>query len=239
LIYKYREMDIHLKHLLGQDHLVILSHGFCNDSSSNGRFDLLGQALNQKSYGVLSFDYPGCGQSQSTDIWVQDQVDLLRAMILYGYDLGYKTISLFGNSLGALICLKAYDPTLKTLVLTGPLTGPMNYTWSDYYSLDQLKQLEDHGYFYDGNHIISQRTLDGFKDIKTRDLMEAITCPLLMIHGNHPEDQEELDLLALTSRAVTYLSSYYDLRIIDQGKHGLRDHWDQVVNMTLEWLEKV
>lgn len=47
---------------------VALVHGFCNDKSSNGRFERLGAALQRAGIGALAFDASGCGASEDAPL---------------------------------------------------------------------------------------------------------------------------------------------------------------------------
>jgi alpha-beta hydrolase superfamily lysophospholipase len=48
--------------------IVVMAHGFCNDKSSQGRFDRIAEALHREGLSVLRFDFGGCGESDDETI---------------------------------------------------------------------------------------------------------------------------------------------------------------------------
>lgn len=221
--------------------IVILAHGFTNNKSSNGRFDRLSESLNKIGYDTLAFDFSGCGDSDDDTITSQNQMDDLSSAIEFALLKGYEKIGLFGNSLGALACLKCYRNEIVTMVLTCPITDSMHYKWSDYFSRDQMDELERNGYFYMGSssdsrkHKIVKQTLMDFEQVNQRDLIRNIICPVLIIHGNCEEDYEEMQLLERSRKAIELLPGNSKLEIIEGAKHGLRNEWEKVIEISCNW----
>ncbi len=63
------------------DSVVIMAHGFTNNKSSQGRFDLIASALNKININAFTFDFSGCGESDSEVITVENEVDDLKSAI--------------------------------------------------------------------------------------------------------------------------------------------------------------
>lgn len=221
--------------------IVIMAHGFTNDKSSDGRYDRLAVALNDRGYDALAIDFSGCGESENADLTVQNQIDDLNSTLNHVIENNYKKIILFGNSLGALICLNCYRNEVETMILTGALTDSIHYDWFEYYPESKMKELENQGYFYSDTprkHRITQQTLKDFEEIDQYKLLQNINCPILIIHGNNKDDSEELKLLEQSKKAVQLIKGQTSIKIIENGKHGLKEHWGSVVDETCRWIEE-
>ena len=165
----------------------------------------------------------------------------MQSVIKYAIENSYSNIALFGNSFGTLACLKNYREEIKTIVIVGALTDSMIYDWEAFYSENQIKMLETRGFFYDETerkHKITKQTLLDFKEVNQDELIREVKCPVLIIHGNNIDDEEELQLLSRSKNAIKKLPEYSKLEIIKDGKHGMREHWNIVVELTSEWLQQ-
>ena len=197
----------------GSDKVIIIAHGFMNDKSSNGRFEILSKILNKANYDSLAIDFSGCGESEDD-----------------------------GNSFGTLACLRSYRREIITIVLIEPIMEGMKYDWNEYFSKEQMKDLNYKGFFYsdtDRRHKITKQTLKDFENINQEELIEKINCPILIIHGNNIEDDEELQLLERSKKAINKLSHDSRLEIIDGGRHGLYDDWSKVIDSTIIWYDEL
>lgn len=221
------------------DKIVILAHGFTNDKSSNGRFDCLSEKLNKAGYDALAIDFTGSGESDPGALTLENQLDDLKYAIDIVSSKKYVKIALFGNSFGSLSCLKSYDHRIDTMVLSGALTDRMFYQWDDFFSPDEMNDLDMKGYFYTNekqSHIITQQTLKDFESIHQETLLSKVKCPVLIIHGNNQQDEEELMLLERSKKGMQFLSESSTIEIIEDGRHGLRSKWNEVIDLTVKWL---
>lgn len=226
---------------VGSDRIIIMAHGFTNNKSSDGRYDELALALNKNGYDALAIDFSGCGESDDADLTVQNQIDDLNSTIDYVLENEYKKIGLFGNSLGTLVCLKCYSEHVITMVLAGALTDSVYYDWDEYFQKSKMKELTNQGYFYldtPRKHKITKQTLKDFEEINQNTLLKDIDCPILIIHGNDVEDTEEQLLLENSQRAAELIKGKTQIDIIENGKHGLKEHWNDVIETTCKWFNQ-
>lgn len=226
---------------VGSNKLIIMAHGFMNDKSSNGRFEKLSESLNKINYDTLAIDFSGCGESEDDDIISKNQVDDLNSAIEFAISKEYEKIGLFGNSFGTLACLKSYRKEVITMVLVGAITESMPYDWHEYFSKEQMGNLNKEGFFYsdtDRKHKITKQTLMDFENINQENLVKDVNCPILIIHGNNSEDGEELQLLERSKRAINRMPVDSTLEIIEGGKHGLVDDWSKVIDISHLWYGK-
>lgn len=226
---------------VGSNKLIIIAHGFMNDKSSNGRFEDLSEFLNKVNYDTLAIDFSGCGESDDEAITSKNQADDLNSAIEFALSEGYEHIGLFGNSFGTLACLKSYRKEVITMVLVGAIIESMPYDWYEYFSKEQMRDLNKGGFFYsetDRKRKITKQTLMDFENINQENLLRDVNCPILIIHGNNSEDDEELQLLERSRRAMNRMNVDSKLEIIEGAKHGLRDDWHKVIDITHLWYDK-
>ncbi len=224
--------------------IVVMAHGFLSEKTSDGRFITIAHALNQAGYAALAFDCTGCGDNEPAVARPADLDDDLHAAIAFARGSGYSRIALHGHSLGSLICLRCADREIVTMALTGALTGRMDYRWEDLYSPQQLRDLDTHGLFSVVDRtgrprVVGKELIAVFGAIDQRTLVGGLNCPVLLIHGNDPTDQEERELLARSRRALPLLPAGSRLEVIDGASHGLRGHMDQVTALLVDWYRRM
>lgn len=221
--------------------IVILCHGFRSNKSSRGRFDRFAQAFHQHGYGVLAFDFSGCGESDDDSLTLAKQVDDLRSAIRYVQSLGYRRIALYGHSLGARVCLEAFDPQdVSTMVLSGAGTGPIRYHWPDHFSGAQMKELRETGQItvYQSGMgrekvIIDRQMLLDFEQFEQETLLKRITCPVLILHGD--QGWEEQQLAEITRKGYQWLTKDTQVRVIEGADHSFMDRLSEVEQAAVSW----
>jgi pimeloyl-ACP methyl ester carboxylesterase len=225
----------------GSASVVVMAHGFTSDKSSRGRFPRLAGSLNESGYSALAFDFSGCGESDDDGLTAAKQLDDLKAAVAFVKSRGFQRFILFGHSLGSLICLRAYSPEVATIVLTGALTGPIRFDGEGYFSPEQMTELAETGRLTTTGGgevprkvIVEAQMLKDFEEIDQPELLTAVKCPVLIIHGD--DDEEERLLLERSRRGVPYLPVGSRLEVLPGASHGFRDHYDQVIQLTLDWL---
>lgn len=231
-------------HLSPSSSIIVMCHGFTSDKSSRGRFDYLAQSFQQQGYNVLAFDFSGCGESDDDSLTLAKKVDDLKAAMMYVTSLGYNKIALFGHSLGARVCLEAFDSDLvTTMILTGAGTGPVRYNWNEHFSELQLQELQKKGYLTDAPSSgtrksirIEKQMLMDFEYFDQKHLLEKVTCPVLLIHGD--TDWEEKMLAAITKKGMYLLSADSVLSIIPGATHSFNNHLSIVEELAGKWLLK-
>ena len=116
----------------------------------------------------------------------------------------------------------------------------MDYNWREYYSEAQLADLRRLGYFKTVDRTGKERTIGrqmlmDFEEIDQPSLLKKVTCPVLLIHGNDRDDEEELLLLERSRRGMKFLPEHSRLEIIEGANHTFLSHWQTVISLTSEW----
>jgi pimeloyl-ACP methyl ester carboxylesterase len=224
--------------------IVILSHGYTSDKDSRGRFPRLAAALNAAGYNALAFDFAGCGESDDDTLHPDKLLEDLRSAIDFVQARGFDPPALYGHSLGSTLSLRAYRSGIPTMVLSGAGTGPMHYDWSRYYSLAQLRELAATrklttaaGGEIERTVVVDQAMLDSFANLDSRSLLTPVQCPVLLIHGDSQEDEEERLLLERSRQALQFLPANSRLEIIPGAGHSFDGHYDKVIDLTVDWLK--
>lgn len=224
----------------GSDGIIIMCHGLTADKSSLGRFDIVAESFRLSGFNVLNFDFSGCGESDDDVISVKGEEDDLRSVIEFVRNKGYKKIALYGHSFGTLICLKAFSPEVVTMVLSGAVTDNVKYNWNEYYSKEQLEELIQNGFFIFTDRTgrerkISNEILLAFEQINQKEMLESITCPVLIIHPAAENDWEEQQLIKGSTKAMNFLPKGSRLEIVKGESHSLSGYLDQLIEIVGKW----
>jgi pimeloyl-ACP methyl ester carboxylesterase len=235
-----------LLHRADPDRIVVMAHGFCNDKSSQGRFERIADALQREGISVLRFDFAGCGESDDDTIAIGKEVDDLRAALQFVRAAGYRRIALFGNSLGGTVCLRCPAPDVAAMALTGAGTGRTpadpEFDWHAYYSREQMRDISEKGYLRDrvdgrwrAEVVVDRQMLLEYNAPDQTEVLARVTCPVLLIHGDSPDDAEELMLLERSRRGLKHLPPGSRLEVISGAKHGFHDQIDRVIQVATAW----
>lgn len=223
--------------------LIIMCHGFRSNRSSRGRFDRFSQTFNKAGYSVLRFDFGGCGESDDRPLTLAGEVDDLTSAIDYAVHLGFHEIALYGHSLGARVCIEAFDPScIKTMILTGAGTGPVQYDWSKEFKEEQLLELKSTGNLFQkvddpfrSEVKITRQMLQDFEVMDQKASLSKITSPTLIIHG---DQGEEAILMPMTRNGMKWLPAGSRLEVIPGADHSFFKHLNDVEKLSGQWLRR-
>ncbi|MDR3609779.1 MAG: alpha/beta hydrolase [Ignavibacteriaceae bacterium] len=224
----------------GTESIIIMSAGFTGDKSMNGRFDRIAQRFYEAGYGVIAYDYCGCGESDDEILTPENAVHDLLAVIKYAKHRGYSNIGLFGQSYGSLVSLRACSKDIGSMALVGAVTGSINYYWDNNYSEQQMEELKRTGYMMIKKEgelrdvvIINREMLEDFDHINQEELLRKAECPVLIIHGNQGE--EELRLSEISREGMRLLPKGSKLEIIEGADHRFNEYLNDVADMALKF----
>ncbi|MDR3666340.1 MAG: alpha/beta hydrolase [Ignavibacteriaceae bacterium] len=224
----------------GSESIIIMSAGFTGDKSMEGRFDKIAEKFCESGYGVIAYDYCGCGESDDEILMPGNAVQDLYSVIAYAKNRGYSNIGLYGQSYGSLISLRAYSKDIGSIVLAGAITGTVKYDWNKYYSEKQVEELNRTGYMIIKKNsktrdvvIINRELLDDFDQIDQESLLSKVKCPVLIIHGDKGE--EEIMLLKITQRGIRFLPRESRIEIIEGADHKFNESSNEIAKLAIKW----
>ena len=100
------------------------------------------------------------------------------------------------------------------------------------------EELEEKGcikHFNDGKlHQVTQEYIDEILRVNTKELLQNVNCPVLIIHG----DKDEIIPLNFSKNSLKYLPDA-KLEVIVGGDHPLNDNMDEVIPLTIDWFKKI
>ena len=224
----------------GSESIIIMSAGFTGDKSMNGRFEKIAEKFCDAGYGVIAYDYCGCGESDDEILTPENAVHDLLSVIEYAKHRGYSNIGLFGQSYGGLISLRAYSKDISAIVLVGAVTGVIKYDWNDHYSEKELDELKRTGYMMIKKDsgvrdvvIINRDMLEDFDQIDQKELLGKVKCPVLIIHGDTGE--EERMLSDISQGGMRFLSAGSRLEVLEGAHHRFSDHLNEIAKLAINW----
>ena len=218
--------------------IIILSHALANDKSERGKLDRVAEKLNNSGYGVLAFDFSGCGESDDDTLTIEKEVDDLKSAISFVKSRGFQKIALFGHSVGCLVTLRAYSKEIETMVLWSPITNKVKYRWEDKLSKEQLREVKEKGYFTRTRknairkiYHIDKKMLKERESVNQKQLLKSISCPVLIIQGTKDASVPIED----SENAIKLLSKESKLKLVENADHDFTEHVSELVELTNEW----
>jgi pimeloyl-ACP methyl ester carboxylesterase len=226
----------------GSESIIIMSAGFTGDKSMNGRFEKIAEKFCEAGYGVIAYDYCGCGESDDEILTPENAVQDLLSVITYARHRGYSKIGLFGQSYGSLVSLRAYSQDISAMVLLGAITGIIKYDWNKHYSEKEMDELKRTGYMMIKKDsgvrdvvIINREMLEDFDQIDQEVLLSKVICPVLIIHGD--TGKEEQMLSEISRDGVRFLPKGSKLEIIEGATHRFNDHLNEIAHLATKWYD--
>jgi alpha-beta hydrolase superfamily lysophospholipase len=221
--------------------IVIISHALANDKSERGKLDAIAEKLNFSGFGILAFDFSGCGESDDDTLTIAKEVDDLKSAVVFVKSKGYEKIGLFGHSIGALVSLKCYSPEINSMVLWSPITNKVQYKWEEKLTKEQLAELKEKDYYTRTRtnairliYRIDKEMLKEREEVNPEELLKGVRCPILIIQGTEDKSVPVED----SKNAINFLSRESCLEIVEGANHDFKNHVNTMVELTNEWFKK-
>jgi esterase/lipase len=199
-------------------------------------------ALAAENFMALRFDFSGNGQSEgefSKSTYSKQIAEMEEAagVILRK---GVRRLGLAGHSMGAVIAVltAARIETVKAVcALAGRLSG---LNTSNFFSRNQLKELEDTGKLaFTSRGRSLQLSTTFFADAKQYDLagtVKSLKRPLMVVHG----DADEIIPVKEAYLAKTLNPEHMELAVISGADHMFSNevHRSQIVKLVVKWFKE-
>ena len=228
------------------ENLVIFFHGFTTDKSSSWRFDDISHDVDiHTNWSIFRFDFMGCWESGDWIISFGSECEDAQQVLRHFIDRGYTNIVIYGHSMWGTIALMVYpffQHYIQSLILSGPAVGPMCYNWEEYVGNDLYAVWSTQGYIElpskCGRKVkVSYDIMKDFASINTEMLAKSMNCPICIIHGNHPDDTEESELLEYSKKFIS-LYNKWKLIVLDGAKHTMMGYNEDISKIITQALSK-
>jgi len=218
--------------------VVIIAHGFLANKDRD-RLIKLAEGITLSGIATFRFDFGGCGESEERLITVKDQVDDLKSAIRWLRTQGYTNIGVWGESLGGLTALEAYDPSIKTLVLWAPVTEGSEKTIEGYITQSNEEVIVGKNFVVkkkDGRFFeIAKEYFRERASVRQKELLAPVRCPVLIIHGDHDDRVP----YAWSKSAVKQLPKGSKLEtIVGAGHKPGAEEVATIVSLSVKWFKK-
>lgn len=219
-------------------YMLIACHGFLGGKENRGRIFPFSRQLNGQGFGVLAFDFTGCGESpgefaaitlerQIKDLetvtgYVQKEIKL--PIILLGRSFGGSTVISLEQNLTLVAGYVLWSAAIDLINTFKTFLGPK------YYMLEngQTVWIEDGGTRFE----LKPGLVAGFKKVKPEDrLLNLKSKPVFICHGRADEVVDHENAVYAHERLP--LST---LRLVKEADHSFTDFVELREEITLEWL---
>ena len=231
---KHRDKLVGVLHIPTRktDVVYIIAHGFTSNKD-RPRFKQIASALVSLGVAVFRFDFGGSGESQVREITVSSQVDDLGAAIELMHKNGFKRVGLIGESLGGLVALLAYTPSLVyDLILIAPVTKARKALAEEKFQ----QQFVRRGYVLykkDGRVFkVPKKYVIELAKIDQQSILSKVKCPTLIIWG----DLDTSIAIDELREAIKLLPVGSCLNVINGANHKFEGKENELVEAVRKWI---
>lgn len=184
---------------------VVLSHGMLSTKDGTKQV-ALARVLSELGFSVLRFDFSFVGESEGKfeEITFSQEVDDLRSAVAWVRGRGAGPVGLLGSSMGGAVAIlyARTDPGVRALVTVAAVARPVRLA-------GQMGEVRAHvaRWKAEGAAFGAEGEVVGpqfFEDARKQDVLaavEAVSAPLLIVHGGRDEVVPVEEAHALAQRA--------------------------------------
>ena len=201
---------------------IIMVHGFGGEGLEE-EFEDVANKLCKNGHTVLRFLFSGYEKNDLTDLTISKEMSELKSVIdfLETRNINKRKIGIISQSLGCVVSMLLNDPRVKAMAMLAPLID-LQEVLSKEFGENKIRELETFGYTTITRKDQQKRKLGvGFWDeVKkidkiSKEQIEAINCPLLIIHGmvDQTVGYQESETI------FKWANEPKQLKLIEGGKH--------------------
>ncbi|MCI8444246.1 MAG: alpha/beta hydrolase [Clostridia bacterium] len=227
--------------------IVIMAHGINADKEEDGLFTELAHELAFNHCDSLTFDYRGHGESTGNQekMTIEGETIDLKKSIEYVKETTDLPIIVLAASFGAVSTLNYIknenSSYISKLILLNPVLD-LNATFikptlpwgKKNFHKEAFEKLEELGYIYlDETFKVGYRLLDEMKTIFPYKILEHISIPTLVIHGNK-DTYVSYDI----SKKYSEVNQWCDFVTVNNSEHGFGriEEKKYVIQTIIKWL---
>lgn len=215
---------------------IIFLHGFGGrvDRAFFKRASRIFSRFSEGGFAVLMFLFRSYGRSEGRfeDLTITSQIADTKSAIDFMQRQGYEKIGVVGLSLGGSIGILTAVEDKRINVLVS-LASPARF--SELWTGQQIKEMEEKGFVYIGNRKIKKTFLDDMKKYLPARAVEKISAPFLIIHS----DSDEILPVSHAKDLYKFAKEPKRLEIIKGADHSFSKSGEkEVISLTLEWFKR-
>lgn len=223
---------------------ALLLHGFLSDRRAGGRFDRLARTYAETGIAVLRIDLSAFGDSEGDVVDGDDLLADAHSALDHLSERGHRALLVHGQSLGSAIALRVAPdrPAIRTLVLTGALTGAGSGD-RPYPFLTDAQEVA----WYRDEDVRLPITGSPVRDFVTvnrsrpklgatgsqRELLSAVRVPVLVVHGDTGDQERQLARISRAGRP--WLPDGSEIVTIPGADHTFNDHRAELDALVRRW----
>ncbi len=235
---------LHIPEGKGPFRSVVFAHGFRGRCKDGSKPLALAEALVQKGFVFLRFDFSNIGESEGSfeNTTVTQYVDDLRCSIDFILKTGFvekDRVAVVGSSMGGLVAtiLATKDKRIKNLVLSSPVAS-LDLCSGDL--KDQMKKCKENGYVYISLESakkycrLNYTFYQDYLKYNGIDLAKKIDIPTLILHGN----KDDLVPIEGSKEILKNLKGEKALEILEGADHFCREPavFEKMIKIETDWL---
>lgn len=217
---------------------LIFSHGLF--SSKDGyKITRLADTIVNSGFALMTFDFTFAGESQGNiiDISLSEEVEDLKAAIVFFKSKGISKIHLMGSSMGAAVTILTASLDLFEIESLILIAAPLSFTkLIPDIKREEIISLDPDGYTSISGVKVNNRFIKEIFQVDMIGAVKKIKCPALIVHG-------KMDEIVDFENCKTFIQNFnpeHSSLFIDDGDHNLtRDSDIVLISKNLkEWLGK-
>lgn len=218
---------------------VVLAHGMLSTKDGTKQV-ALARVLSELGFSVLRFDFSFVGESEGKfeDITFSQEVDDLRSAVAWVRSRGGDPVGLLGSSMGGAVAIlyACTNPEIKALVTVAAVARPARLAGQMGEMRAHVARWKAEGATFGAEGEVGPRF---FEDARKQDVLaavEALSAPLLILHGGRDEVVPVEEAHALAERARCEKC----LRILARADHRFSGEEDlrELVAASADWFAR-
>ncbi len=203
--------------------LVIMVNGFPkHPAHTNEFYEVLGTELEKIGFSSIRFDFTHCSDEDMQPEAFSFKTAKIDMSIIHSWaeQEGYEKFGFICEGMGAPIAFMNAFEDIKFYVLFWPITD-FDYVLAKQFKItDHHEKIEEDGVFdYEGT-LIGQKFLVELKDTDIVPVLESVTAPTLIFHGDRDDIVPPIHLDPIREHQK---SQRIDITGFQDGEHGLEN----------------
>jgi len=222
---------------------VVLAHGITAEKNEDGFYNRLAEALAERGFQSLRFDFRGHGASAGIpkEMTIHGEVQDLSAAVDQLRKLGWRRVAIVGTSFGggvAVLYSEHHQKVISCLTLLCPVLdykrtflNPETEWTKEWFVPQAFNKAEKTGFLdLDGFHL-GRKLLEEFKALNPAEVLLKLEVPTLLVHGT-----EDTMVPYIVSKNVGPKYPHRVFVPVEGADHGFEGFEDKVFPKVWQWI---